>query len=64
MSGLDVNKIVSINDMEMYFEARGDGQQLILLHGFTGSGADWQLISPSQHCFDLRLATRTPQNEE
>ena len=33
-----------INGMEMYFEIHGDGRPLLLLHGFTGSGEDWQLI--------------------
>lgn len=35
---------VSINDIEMYFETRGDGQPLVLLHGGGGVGANWQLI--------------------
>ena len=35
---------ITINGMEMYFEARGRGEPLLLLHGFTGSGADWSLI--------------------
>jgi pimeloyl-ACP methyl ester carboxylesterase len=47
MGDLYVNKIISVREMEMYFEARGDGQPLILLHGFTGSGVDWQLIFPT-----------------
>ncbi len=36
--------IEPINGMEMYYEVRGDGEPLVLLHGFTGSGADWGLI--------------------
>jgi pimeloyl-ACP methyl ester carboxylesterase len=35
---------VSINGIEMYFETRGDGQPLVLLHGGGGVGANWQLI--------------------
>jgi pimeloyl-ACP methyl ester carboxylesterase len=33
-----------INGMEMYYEVRGEGEPLVLLHGFTGSGVDWELI--------------------
>ena len=33
-----------INGMEMYYETRGEGEPLVLLHGFTGSGADWGLV--------------------
>ncbi len=36
--------IEPINGMDMYYEIRGDGDPLVLLHGFTGSGADWELI--------------------
>jgi pimeloyl-ACP methyl ester carboxylesterase len=31
--------ILSINDFEMYYEIHGEGTPLLLLHGFTGSGA-------------------------
>jgi pimeloyl-ACP methyl ester carboxylesterase len=34
----------NINGMQMYFEIDGEGEPLVLLHGFTGSGADWQLV--------------------
>lgn len=36
--------IEPINGMEMYYEVRGEGEPLVLLHGFTGSGVDWELI--------------------
>jgi pimeloyl-ACP methyl ester carboxylesterase len=36
----------NINGFDMYFEARGKGEPLLLLHGFTGIGADWDLIFP------------------
>lgn len=36
-----------INDIEMYYELRGEGPPLVLLHGFTGAGGDWA------HVFDL-----------
>jgi pimeloyl-ACP methyl ester carboxylesterase len=34
--------------MEMYYETCGEGEPLVLLHGFLGSGADWQLIFKDQ----------------
>jgi pimeloyl-ACP methyl ester carboxylesterase len=36
----------SIHGIEMYCRERGEGEPLLLLHGFTGSGADWELIFP------------------
>ncbi|HKV38738.1 MAG TPA: alpha/beta hydrolase [Blastocatellia bacterium] len=41
---------VPINGIDMYYEMRGEGEPLVLLHGGTGIGAHWQLIfsdSPS-----------------
>src|SRR6185436_11887698 len=35
---------VPVNDIEMYYEIRGEGEPLILLHGGGGSGANWELI--------------------
>ena len=34
----------SINGMEMYYEFRGEGEPLILLHGFTGAGSGWRYV--------------------
>lgn len=34
----------SINDIEMYYELHGAGEPLLLLHGFTGAGVDWDFI--------------------
>src|SRR5258708_25274198 len=34
---------VSINGIEMYYEIEGQGEPLVLLHGFTGLGSDWKL---------------------
>jgi pimeloyl-ACP methyl ester carboxylesterase len=31
----------SIHDMEMYCERHGQGEPLLLLHGFGGAGSDW-----------------------
>jgi pimeloyl-ACP methyl ester carboxylesterase len=43
----------SLNGIEMYCQRRGDGEPLVLLHGFTGAGEDWA------HLFDLdELARR------
>jgi pimeloyl-ACP methyl ester carboxylesterase len=33
-----------INDIEMYYEIRGEGEPLVLLHGGGGVGANWALI--------------------
>jgi pimeloyl-ACP methyl ester carboxylesterase len=35
---------ISINGMEMYYELRGSGAPLVLLHGGGGVGANWRLI--------------------
>ncbi len=37
----------SINGMEMYYETAGEGEPLVLLHGFTGSGGNWRYIFPT-----------------
>lgn len=33
-----------LGDLEMYYETRGAGEPLLLLHGGTGIGANWELI--------------------
>jgi pimeloyl-ACP methyl ester carboxylesterase len=33
-----------VNDMEMYYEIRGEGEPLLLLHGGGGVGANWELV--------------------
>jgi pimeloyl-ACP methyl ester carboxylesterase len=33
-----------INDIKMYYEIRGEGEPLVLLHGGGGVGANWELI--------------------
>src|SRR5437764_10406007 len=35
---------IRINEMEMYYEIRGMGEPLVLLHGGGGIGANWELI--------------------
>src|SRR5579859_3137078 len=37
---------VPINGMQMYYVAYGGGEPLVLLHGFTGSSADWEVFLP------------------
>jgi pimeloyl-ACP methyl ester carboxylesterase len=35
---------VQVNDIQMYYEIRGAGEPLVLLHGGGGIGANWELI--------------------
>ena len=44
MAAMDRAGTVHINGFDMYFEDRGDGAPLLLLHGGTGIGADWKHI--------------------
>src|SRR5579872_1915985 len=37
---------VTINEMQMYYVTHGQGEPLILLHGYTGSNGDWGLFVP------------------
>ena len=37
-------QVASINGIEMYYEIRGEGEPLMLLHGFTGAGSDWRYV--------------------
>jgi len=34
-------RIQKLNGVELYFEIRGKGEPLLLLHGFSGSSQDW-----------------------
>jgi len=36
--------IIDVNGVQLYFELRGDGEPLLLLHGGTGIGADWKMV--------------------
>jgi pimeloyl-ACP methyl ester carboxylesterase len=38
--------LADINGCQLWFETRGDGEPLLLLHGFMGVGANWQLVFP------------------
>jgi pimeloyl-ACP methyl ester carboxylesterase len=46
MTGSSSGRTAPINDIEMYFEIRGEGDPLVLLHGGGGVGANWELIFP------------------
>jgi len=35
---------INVNGIELYFETRGEGEPLVLLHGGGGVGANWRLI--------------------
>lgn len=43
----EVMPTLPINDFEMYYAARGEGEPLLLLHGGSGIGADWQHVFPT-----------------
>jgi pimeloyl-ACP methyl ester carboxylesterase len=38
---------IRLNGFQMYYEARGDGEPLLLLHGGMGIGGDWRHVFPS-----------------
>ncbi len=46
-------QVASINGIQMYYEIRGEGEPLVLLHGFTGAGSDWRYV------FDLDDLAKT-----
>jgi len=37
----------ALNDIEIYYEIRGAGEPLLLLHGGGGVGANWELVFPA-----------------
>jgi pimeloyl-ACP methyl ester carboxylesterase len=37
-----IGKTVAVNGMQMYYVAQGEGEPLVLLHGFGGSGQMWE----------------------
>jgi len=39
-------RTVAINGMQMYYVLHGQGEPLVLLHGFTGAGSDWEPFLP------------------
>ena len=32
---------MQVNGFDIYYEQAGDGEAIVFLHGFTGSGRDW-----------------------
>src|SRR5215217_7717524 len=38
---------INVNGVQLHYEERGSGAPVLLLHGGTGIGADWELIFPS-----------------
>lgn len=48
MAHIQQGQLAHINATKLYFEIRGQGDPLLLLHGFTGSGADWRYAGGEQ----------------
>jgi len=44
-----MNHTVTLNGTEIYFEIHGNGDPLLLLHGFSGSSADWARTIDAWH---------------
>jgi pimeloyl-ACP methyl ester carboxylesterase len=44
MKGLRL--IETLNGVQIYFETRGPGEPVLLLHGFSGSSQDWATLTP------------------
>lgn len=47
-----ISRTTAIHGIELHYEVRGEGEPLVLLHGFTGSSGDWV------HVFDLEALSR------
>ena len=37
---------ITINEMQMYYVIHGQGEPLVLLHGYIGSSSDWETFLP------------------
>ena len=44
MQASRVGQTLAVNNIELFYETRGEGQPLLLLHGFGGLGRDWELV--------------------
>lgn len=40
----DMERTLALNGIDMFVRDSGTGEPLLLLHGFTGSGDDWNLV--------------------
>jgi pimeloyl-ACP methyl ester carboxylesterase len=40
-----LGRIETINGVQLYFEVAGNGEPLVLLHGFSGSSQDWMPLA-------------------
>lgn len=45
-TSLPPGQTIAINGMQMYYVTHGQGEPLLLLHGFLGSSSDWALFTP------------------
>jgi len=43
-TSISPGQIAPINDIDMYYELRGEGEPLVLLHGGGGVGSNWNLV--------------------
>lgn len=55
MSSDNDGQTVRLNGMELYFEEHGQGEPLLLLHGFTGCAGDWVHAGRDQLAREHRL---------
>lgn len=44
MTPSPAGQVLPVNDFDMYYEIRGEGEPLVLLHGGGGVGANWDLV--------------------
>jgi pimeloyl-ACP methyl ester carboxylesterase len=44
-TSLPSGQVVALNGMQMYYVMYGQGEPLLLLHGFTGSSSDWTFFA-------------------
>lgn len=42
----DLRSTINLNELDIYVELSGTGVPLVLLHGFSGAGCNWELIFP------------------
>ena len=43
---LSSGQTITINEMQMYYVSHGQGEPLVLLHGYTGASGDWEVFLP------------------